>query len=75
MICPECNNGILSPSLPVGARMSYRGFSEEVATLTYLSCSSCSYESTEPVEAIDMDAAMVEFKIEINRQLSLGELL
>lgn len=73
MICPECNNGILSPSLPVGARISYRGFSKEVATLTYLSCSSCSYESTEPVEAIDMDGLMNDFKREVNRQLSLGE--
>ena len=73
MICPECNNGILSPSLPVGARISYRGFSKEVATLTYLNCSSCSYESTDPVEAIDMDGLMNDFKREINVRLSLGE--
>lgn len=74
MICPECNNSILSPSLPVRARISYRGFEKEVGSLTYLGCSSCPYESTDSQNSsVGMVAAMIEFKREINVKLSIGE--
>ena len=45
-------------------------------TQVYLSCSNCLYASVDPLELnVDIDAEMALFKVEINRQLSTGELL
>ncbi len=74
MICPSCNNGILSPSLPIPLVLSYRSFKKVVGSSTTLECSSCSYEDTESLEAnVDIDQEMMLFKREVNTKLSGGE--
>ena len=73
MICPSCNNGILSPSLLRSSIISYRGFNKAVGTYVVMECSSCSYESTEPLNStVDMDQELILFKIEVNGMLSGG---
>jgi len=75
MICPSCNNGILSPSLPVPLVLTYRSFKKVIGTSTSLDCSSCLYESTGALNSsVDVDAEMLLFKREVNSKLSGGEL-
>lgn len=76
MICPACGDGHICEPTPKPLILSYRGFERCVATLAYLSCSNCLYEATEPLEStVDVDAEMIVFKREINRQLSIGEII
>lgn len=73
MICPKCEDGFISEPTPKPFVITYRGFSKTLGVLVYLSCSNCLYESTEPLKAnVDIDAEMILFKREINRQLSVG---
>lgn len=56
--------------------LSYRGFERKIGTQVYLACSNCLYEATEPLESnVDVDVEMIIFKREINRQLSIGEII
>ena len=74
MICPQCNNGILSPSFPIPLVLTYRSFNKAVGTYVVMECSSCSYESTEPLNStVDMDQEMIIFKREVNTKLSGGD--
>ncbi len=74
MICPACNNGILSPSLPIPLVLSYRSFKKVVGSSTTLDCSSCSYEDIASLKAnVDVDQEMMLFKREVNTKLSGGE--
>ena len=76
MICTNCNNGFLCEPITKPLLLAYRGFTKHVATEVFMSCSNCSYEDVEPLEAIvDVDAELAIFKREINRQLSTGEIL
>jgi len=76
MICPSCKAGFLCEPIPKPLVLSYRGFSKQVGMLVFNECSNCLYESTEPVEStIDIDAELVNFKREINKQLSVGEII
>lgn len=76
MICPECRDRFVSEPTPKPFILSYRGFEKHVATLGYLACSNCLYESTEPLKStIDVDVEIITFKREINRQLSTGEII
>lgn len=74
MICPQCSNSILSPSLPRPFVLSYRGFKKEAGSEVYLECSLCPYESLEPLNStVDVDYEMVKFKREVNMRLSEGD--
>lgn len=76
MICPVCKDGYVSEPTPKPLVVTYRGFNKTLGMLVYLSCSNCLYESTEPLATtVDIDAEMVLFKVEINRQLSIGEMI
>ena len=72
-ICNHCNDGFLCELITKPLLLAYRGFTKHIATEVFMSCSNCSYVSTEPVGAVDAD--MVIFKREINRQLSIGEII
>jgi len=74
MICQQCNNGFLSPSLPIPSVLSYRGFEKRVGTFTLSECSNGCMTSTESLNSIvDMDAEINLFKREINAKLSIGD--
>lgn len=76
MLCPSCGDGFLCEPTPKPLILSYRGFEKQICTQLYLSCSNCIYEATEPLEStVDIDAEMMVFKIEINRQFSTGEVI
>lgn len=76
MLCPNCGDGYICEPTPKPLILSYRGFERKIGTQVYLACSNCLYEATEPLEStVDIDAEMMVFKIEINRQLSIGELI
>jgi len=73
MICPQCNNGLLCPSLPKAITVAYRGFTKVVGSKASLDCSSCLYEGTESYnDSVDIDAEFMLFKREINIRLSGG---
>ena len=56
--------------------VSYRGFTKQIGTQVYLSCSNCLYTSVDALELnVDTDAEMTLFKVEINRQLSIGDII
>lgn len=79
MICPNCNNGFLTPSFPIPFVLSYRGFTKVVGSQLYIECSSGCNSSTEPTKSIitsgeSLDVEMSKFKYEINRKLSGEEL-
>ena len=74
MICPACGDGHICEPTPKPLILSYRGFERCVDTQLYLACSNCLYEATEPLESnVDIDAEIMVFKREINRQLSIGD--
>lgn len=74
MVCPQCNNGFLCPSLPIPSVLSYRRFEKVVGTFTLAECSNGCTASTDSLNSIvDMDAEMNLFKREINARLSIGD--
>ena len=74
MICPSCNNGILSPSLPKPILLTYRSFNKSVGVSTSIECSSCLYEAKDSLKAnVNIDQEMILFKREVNTKLSEGE--
>lgn len=76
MICPECKDGYVSEPTPKPLTIVYRGFSKQIGTQLYLSCSNCLYASTDPLELnVDIDAEIVTFRRDVNRQLSAGEII
>jgi len=74
MVCPQCSNGFLAPSLPVPLVLKYRGFSKQVATQEFLECSNCLYGGAEPISSVDVDAETAKFRREVNTKLSVGEI-
>jgi len=74
VICPQCSNGFLAPSLPVPLVLKYRGFSKQVAAQEFLECTNCRYESAEPISSVDVDAETAKFRREVNMKLSVGEI-
>lgn len=76
MICPECKDGFISEPTPKPLTIVYRGFSKQIGTRLCLGCTNCLYEATDPLELnVDIDAEIILFQREVNRQLSIGELL
>lgn len=76
MLCPICKDGFLCEPIEKPLVVSYRGFSKTMGTSVFLSCSNCLYASTEPLNSVvDIDFELSKFKKEINRKLSIGDLI
>jgi len=74
MICQNCHNGILTPTLVKVRRITYRSFIKDLGTELYHECSNCLYEAIEPVRyEVNVDVEMEVFKREVNMKLSVGE--
>lgn len=74
MICPNCRAGFVCEPTPKPFILAYRGFTKQIGTQVYLSCSNCLYASVDPLELnVDIDAGMALFRREVNMRLSTGE--
>lgn len=76
MICPECEDGYIYEPTPKPFILAYRGFTKQIGTQVCLGCTNCLYEATDPSELnVDIDAEIILFQREVNRQLSIGEII